>query len=312
MDSKELENIELTMEEQFAVITKGRKEKHYTLVHKRAIDFIKNGFEAITAHNQASKEIPFDDVVLTEEEEELWINEAKEEKFYQKKTNDYFKMLNGPKDKKADVSEEKYYSYVINELFKLVGKYEAKKENIDKIIFDQNKEIFMQLFQYFVKSEKAKLDPNKGIFLFGIVGCGKTCLMEAFQANLRSNYAVVPCRTVAADYEKDKYEGIEKYFLPTNSSYFKGKTTGWEFDDLGTEGTRKSFGNSLNVMEEVASHVYDNKRKGLLTFDQYHMTSNLSLGEIEEYYGSRFISRVHESYNLLKFPVNALDLRKIK
>lgn len=45
---------------------------------------------------------------------------------------------------------------------------------------DYNIDIIKNLYYYTIGSDKSKLDPNKGIFLGGKIGCGKTVLMKAY------------------------------------------------------------------------------------------------------------------------------------
>jgi DNA replication protein DnaC len=308
----DLSHIELTDEEQFAIMLKARKDKHYNLQKHRANELIKSGMPVLESYERAQKEIVLEDITLTEEEEEPYMIKAKKIKHANMISVTYFRKINAPQETKHNVSESKFYDAVIHRLFKLVGKYEPTNENLGKIIFDQNREQFEQLFYYFAHSTKSKLDPDKGIYLVGNVGCGKTYLMDIFQANSYHSFNIVSCRTVAADYQKGTYSGIEKYFQLQKSLFIKDYHTGWCFDDLGAEDKRKSFGDSMNVMEEVIANVYENKRKKILNFNQFHMTSNLSKDEVIDIYGTRFDSRIGEMFNIVVFPVDTIDLRTVK
>ena len=48
----------------------------------------------------------------------------------------------------------------------------------DFIVDDQNKETLNQLYFYLIGDERCKYELNKGIYLWGSVGCGKTMIME--------------------------------------------------------------------------------------------------------------------------------------
>lgn len=308
----DLSHIELSDEEQFEIMLKARKEKHYNLQKNRANELIKSGMSMLESHERAIAEILLDDIKLTEEEEEPYMIRAKKVKYDNMISVTYYRKINAPREIKPDVTENKFYDAVIHRLFKLIGRYEPTQENLSKIIFDQNRKQFEQLFYYFAHSKKSKLDPDKGIYLVGNVGCGKTYLMDIFQANPYNSFNIVSCRTVASDYQKKTYLGIEKYFEPQKNLYIKNYHTGWCFDDLGSESMKKSYGDSMNVMEEVISNAYENKRKKILKFNQVHMTSNLSKIELIDYYGSRFDSRIGEMFNIVVFPENARDLRSAR
>lgn len=308
----DLSHIELSDQEQFDIMLKARKDKHYNMLKRRANELIKSGMPVLQSHERSAKEIRLDDITLTEEDEEPYITKAKKIKYDNMISVEYFRKLNAPQKANPQVSESKFYDTIIDRLFKLVGKYESKIGNLGKIIFDQNREQFEQLFYYFSRSKKSILDPDKGIYLVGNVGCGKSYMMDVFQANPYNSFNIVGCRTVAADYQKHTYAGIEKYFQPQKSMYVKDYSTGWCFDDLGTEKERKSFGDSMNVMEEVIANAYENKRKKILNFNQVHIITNLAKDEVIECYGTRFDSRVGEMFNVIVFPEDAIDLRSIK
>jgi hypothetical protein len=48
------------------------------------------------------------------------------------------------------------------------------------VVDDDNREIITQMWYYIIGSEQCRWDINKGIFMGGKVGCGKTILMHAF------------------------------------------------------------------------------------------------------------------------------------
>jgi hypothetical protein len=179
------------------------------------------------------------------------------------------------------------------------------------ILDNQNAEIFQLLCQYFTKNpefEKDGYSLRKGLFLFGNIGCGKTTLMRIFQRNPTNDYAVKSCREVADDYTRYGADSLDKYsnlFDVYPHEHYGQSKSGICFDDLGTEKSKKHFGNQVNVMEDVFLNRYD---KGLI--GKTHLTTNLDENEIEEMYGSRVRSRLREMCNVIVFPANANDRRK--
>lgn len=150
------------------------------------------------------------------------------------------------------------------------------------------------------------LNLNKGIMLTGPVGCGKTSLMKLlrFFQPQHETYTLRSCREISFEFISKGFEVIHKYSTqPANGENPKV----YCFDDLGTEQNLKYYGNECNVMAEILLNRYDQFiTRGTLT----HLTTNLSAGEIETFYGNRVRSRMRESFNLLSFPSDAKDKRR--
>lgn len=239
----------------------------------------------------------YDHITLTAEEEAAAIHRAKGEKDARLKTEAYKKKL---------FEEPKYE--VLN--------FEALRTRIIKsnpgfIIDKNNKKIFELLCQYFSNDPSFELDGRyslkKGILLFGPIGCGKTYLMRLFGVNSFRPYTMVACSTVADTYSKLGSDALYQYSemqLAYKHQNFGHSHTGRCFDDLGTEDIKKNYGNEVNVMQDVIYKIYNN---GLL--GNFHLTTNLTADEIEQYYGSRIRSRTREMFNLIDFELDAPDRR---
>lgn len=182
-------------------------------------------------------------------------------------------------------------------------------ENDGKPVFklDKNNEfILLALCRYFVNDlEFENMHPgwklNKGIALMGNVGLGKSLIMRLFANNKRRCFNVISCRDVSSDYAVNGHEALTKYSDTPIGTYdyrtYYQKYFGYCFDDLGTEATKKNFGNELNVMADIILNRYDHKV--MFGFECTHITTNLSADEIESFYGTRVRSRFKEMFNPL-------------
>lgn len=200
----------------------------------------------------------------------------------------------------------KFTAYEFNQFIK--GK--AKKAIEGFSLTDSEKEIYKAVAMYFTQDIRFETEYGhslkKGLILYGNVGCGKTTLMKLFMDNPYQSYAVIHCRKVSADFQKDGVAGIEKYYNWVNPGVrmmFGHNDLGICFDDLGTESSAKNYGNESNVMSEIILSRYESKTPS-------HITTNLSMDQIEEYYGIRVRSRLREMCNLIEFPIDLMDKRK--
>jgi DNA replication protein DnaC len=175
---------------------------------------------------------------------------------------------------------------------------------------DEDRELIYKLIVYAIRDEqnakKYNLNLNKGIMLSGPVGCGKTSLMMLLRFFLfnHQSYTVKSCREISFEFINKGFEVIHKYSSATKNG---AKPNAICFDDLGTEQNFKYFGNECNVMAEILLSRYDRFiSHGTTT----HITTNLSAGEIETFYGNRVRSRMRAMFNLLSFPPNSMDKRR--
>lgn len=141
--------------------------------------------------------------------------------------------------------------------------------------------------------------PEKGLLLIGGVGVGKTTFLR-----LTSNFQVFSCDELSMKFSARGYDVIEKHI----------KNDVWEkayyaiYDDLGTEPIESVYmGNRLNLMQFIIERRYDHfKAHGLKT----HITTNLTLKEIQSRYGERVYSRLKEMVSVIT--INGTDLRGSK
>lgn len=192
-----------------------------------------------------------------------------------------------------------------------------------------NRHIVKTLCRYFAgepapekRNAKGELLPpayslNKGIYIFGGVGCGKTELLSFFRRNSHNPYLIKPCLDLALEYQNNGADAITKYdglIKTSDPAYYYGHSKlGLCLEDLGTEEDKKNFGNLSNVIADIFlkryAKLYDYDKNPVLV-GKTHITTNLSMSEIKERYGSRFHSRITEMCNVFAFDPNAPDRRK--
>lgn len=180
--------------------------------------------------------------------------------------------------------------------------WKAKRNGIDFIIDDANRNIINLLCQYFTgdkEFEKENRKLHKGIMLCGPIGTGKSTLMSLFSSNQRQCYKRITCNDIADRYSIDGEEVLQIWCklikVPTHQSTFFQREIGACFEDLGTEEDKMHFGSSVNVMGQILQNRYDRK----VPYHYTHLTTNLTGDEIENRYGARVRSRCREMFNML-------------
>jgi DNA replication protein DnaC len=239
-------------------------------------------------------------IELTDEETELAIYRAKSFKYSEIKKQEWIEKISKEKEV-PKFTAEGFYNFIINKAKKAIPGFKLST---------QEEHIYLSVAMYFTQDERFETeygyDLKKGLKLYGNVGCGKTTLMKMFIDNPLQSHAVIHCRKVSSDFQKEGVEGIEKYYGYVNPGVkmmFGHQDLGICFDDLGTESGARNYGNEANVMAEVILSRYESRVPT-------HITTNLSADQIEEYYGVRVRSRMREMFNQIDFPLDITDKRK--
>lgn len=143
---------------------------------------------------------------------------------------------------------------------------------------------------------------EKGILLGGAVGVGKTTIMALFSKNQRQVFDVSNALSIADSFLQGGAEYIfrmsQRRQLPVNDpdNLFQLES-GMCIDDLGSEMMKNSYGNKKNVIGELIEQRYAAGNMGIW----FHLTTNLTMGQVKEYYGDRVASRLRETMNVIEF-----------
>jgi len=156
---------------------------------------------------------------------------------------------------------------------------------------------------------------NKGLWLYGAFGSGKTQLIKAYRTSkkilFRETVGFKTCVQMNEAFKRiDKFLNEPQRYNGIDAFANKFDTKERIFDDLGAEEiTINDFGNKLCIME----HILSERSKGFPKV-KTHITTNLSMNQISSDYGGRIDSRSYEMFNfiLLGKGVDSIDHRKTK
>lgn len=258
---------------------------------------------------------------LTEQQQADILLKARLTMAQQERTRQYLENLKKPQQLPT---AEEYFAWL---------RYEAQREDEQNsrylgpsgfVLDDENKAIFWALCLYFTHDARFEslhqdnpffadhkpFSLDKGISLFGPVGCGKTTMGRLFSSNPRESFTVAPCSIIAHQYGDEGDEWID-YYSGRSSMYgsaFSHTSGGRWLDDLGVEPIPITYyGKKINVMATVLDRRYLAGPGGC---GKTHMSTNLSAVQIQEYYGERIRSRTREMFNAIYFKTSAQDRRQ--
>ena len=149
---------------------------------------------------------------------------------------------------------------------------------------ESNKEVINQLYYYLVGSDKFTGNLVKGILLLGVIGNGKTVLMESFVEvfNLASN------KIITYIHAKD----ISRIIVDKELGYLNKRPL--FIDDIGKEQEAiKNYGTTIHPFEDVINERYKNFG---LTFG----TSNYKLEDLP--YDKHTLDRMKQMFNIIVLP----------
>lgn len=178
----------------------------------------------------------------------------------------------------------------------------SKNPNAEFLLPTENDKHFIgTLIRYFAKDKSFydsqiianKKSLNKGLFIMGNCGVGKTLTMTAFNrcnaalGYAGNNFKVTTCNNIVRRYDAKGQMAIDAFMEQA-----------WYFDDFGMEEEGMNFGKKTNVMKLIIEERSDLfNRTGIKT----HISSNLDLEEIQKKYGVRVYDRIHEMFNVVVY-----------
>lgn len=308
------ESIEITEEEEYKAYQVVIQAKKHAYKNSRIHELLKMGHSVLEVETIIEEEIEAQGFDVGQEEAENCVLSLKEAKFYEAKAKAYNEKIKGPKVYNLPTNEE-YFNQVEKRWFDLL-EIDFTEENKSRVINKDNINQYNLLKQYFTKDPQFNNSNigrslNKGLWLIGPIGCGKTTLMKAFDRNPYQSYATVSCISIADKYAQKGMEGVYKYFDTVKNNfphlYYGSAQLGWMFDDIGVEENKKHFGDELNVMADILQRWYDKIGIG---FNKIHATTNLTVEATEKRYGSRVRSRLRQMFNIIEFDSSIQDKRK--
>ncbi len=155
-----------------------------------------------------------------------------------------------------------------------------------------NQKVITDLFHWCIRDRKGALNPEKGLWIYGNIGTGKSTLMKAVMLFverywLRDSGEPVSPRwvnvpTFCGSYATDGFSVFDS--IPMG------------FDELGTEiAPTNHVGNKLNVVAHLMNTIYD-RRSDIPKI----VTTNNSLSDTLTQYGPRTVDRIAQLFNLVE------------
>jgi hypothetical protein len=266
----------------------------------------------------ANEHAPWVDELLSKEEEENAINEAKRTKYCARQA----RLLMDSRDElKAEMtrpwSADEYLVYLKWRAEHILGwKYKTAGIKMPGLQIDhENAELIKWLCLYFTNDpafeeivlgtdgsgKVYKGDLQKGLLLYGAYGVGKTALMELCASNQRCSYKVYQVPKIARDYQNHGAAVIDALSTRTvvvpEHGYFYHREMGKCFNDLlREEGTKNNYGNIANVMSQIFFELSENRIEPW----KIHATSNFQLTAIGAAYGEHVKDRCYQFFNLIE------------
>lgn len=175
---------------------------------------------------------------------------------------------------------------------------------VRKVVFDRKRTYVPKYHEQIKLAARWLTDPSMtGLYLCGVVGCGKTTLMNAISMVVMAYLSMPETDHKTNDefnfigYEANKIaQMLADKTEPEIIRYTMSDSCILGIDDLGTEPVEiMNYGNIIRPMVNLLSHRYEIRAKTVIT-------SNLSPNQIEERYGLRLADRFREEYIISSFP----------
>lgn len=171
-----------------------------------------------------------------------------------------------------------------------------------ELVINANKlKVYRMISQYIAldrdfEKENPGFDLNKGLFIYGKIGTGKSILFNSLELIFKKmdffyhQFQRISCKKIVLQVD-------EAQKLSAINPYLKRQ---WMFDDLGHEKNMlKLWGNNVNVMEEIMTERYN---QFIDHGTKTHVTSNLAIADPDEItlmYGDRVRDRFNQMFNFI-------------
>lgn len=145
--------------------------------------------------------------------------------------------------------------------------------------------------------ESAGLDPNKGYLLFGNPGVGKTSAMREEAKTQKIGWGHPNLPSVYSDFRDLSSKFLFSKCEQMGSNYLNQFSEDHEMwlDDLGFEPTEcNSFGTKFIPMQDLIFY-----RHKLFPRRKTNFTTNYTIEQLEQKYGSAIVSRLREMCNFI-------------
>ena len=159
---------------------------------------------------------------------------------------------------------------------------------------DNNRHVIEQMYLYLIGSDKCEWNINKGIYLMGKVGCGKSVLLTSFlnMLEILTRHIIIKCHAKTLD------ELIDNKGLDALSS------RPLMIDELGRENIEQNnFGKKIKPVIDLFSLRYERGGRTFVTsnftLDTLESKKDASGKVIENRYGNFIRTRMDEMMNIV-------------
>ena len=155
-----------------------------------------------------------------------------------------------------------------------------------------NQKVITDIFHWCIRDRKGTLNPEKGLWIYGNIGTGKSTLMRAVMMFVERYWLRDSGETV-----KPKWVNVPTFcgrYATDGFSVFDSLPMG--FDELGTEiAPTNHVGNKLNVMAHLLNVIYDT-RSDIPKI----VTTNNKMSDTLTQYGPRTVDRIAQLFNIIE------------
>lgn len=175
------------------------------------------------------------------------------------------------------------------------------------VIDDRNKRLIAEIYTWvwarLGRMESGKLDPNKGLLLWGEIGTGKTTIIKGLQrylaminqlcygSNNRSMcIEIKSAAEISLHYASEGMKALERWTERKQAGHLA-------IDEIGREEISTHFGTTCNTIQTLLQLRYE-QRHSILTLGTTNI--NMISDEFANRYGSYIQDRVKEMFNVIR------------